>query len=43
MKMKILMAAGTFFQLVFFWENTVLYVLFFAGMYALQLKLSLIA
>lgn len=41
--MKIFMAAGTFSPVsFFFWENTVLCA-FFAGMYALQLKLSLIA
>jgi len=44
MKMKILMAAGTFSPVKFFFSGkTLCYVLFFAGMYALQLKLSLIA
>ena len=41
--MKILMAAGTFSPVSFFSGKTLCYVLFFAGMYALQLKLSLIA
>jgi hypothetical protein len=43
MKMKILMAAGTFSPDIFFSGKTLCYELFFAGMYALQLKLSLIA